>query len=522
MNTLKNFVEASYKKKGDSTIVNGMILDNELSTRRNKVYVDPNTGKATHVIAGTDNLKDWANNLLIPFGLHQYTNRYKNSEETQKKANEKYGKENVDLVTHSQSGNIAQNLQKRNLVGGDNTTLNPAIVGSHDKNIKVVKSRLDPVSLLTKTNKNDVIYKESSYNPLTEHSTAILEGKGLKKKIYNNLNMKEQELIKRMAKLSHDLHINGPTEDLLKAYKLIGHGILTHKSSGKGFSLNDFNSWTKSVGQKFKPLMKYVNPVLEAGTNKLINTITGNPFGSVEFKDEKKIGKNEKRRMKAREEQEYQDARKREQDEYEYSRPRRSSRYDDYDEDEYDYSPPPRRRGRPKKYDYDDYEVDLPQVPQKRVEPQQQEQQFYGFNNQPSSYQRYSGNGLKKKMLGKGTGKKLGANLGRNLGVLADAGTNKLVNMIGTGTGTKLGANLGRNLGTLADAGTNKLVKMIGTGTGTKLGANLGRNLGTLADAGTNKLVNMIGTGRSCGGRLVKGSPEAKAHMAAIRAKRKC
>ena len=487
MNRLKNFVEAGYKKKGESTNVNGMILDNELSTRRNKVYVDPETGKATHVIAGTDNLKDWANNLLIPFGLHQYTNRYKNSEETQKRANEKYGKENVDLVTHSQSGNIAQNLQKRNLVGGDNTTLNPAILGSHDKNIKVVKSRLDPVSLLTRTNKNDVVYKESSYNPLTEHSTAILEGKGLKKKIYNINNMNEQELIKRMAKLSHDLHINGPTEDLLKAYKLIGHGIMSHKKSGKGISLNDFNSWTKAVGQKFKPLMKYVNPVLEAGTNKLINTITGNPFGSVEFKDEPKIGKNEKRRMKAREEQEYQDARKREQDEYEYSRPRRSSRY--YD-DEDDYSPPPRRRGRPKKRDYYEEEYDLPQVPQRSVEPKQQEQQFYGFNAQPSSYQRYNGQGLKKKMLGKGTG-------------------------------TKLGANLARNLGTLADAGTNKLVNMMGTGTGKKLGANLGRNLGVLADAGTTKLVNMMGTGTSCGGRLVKGSPEAKAHMAAIRAKRK-
>jgi hypothetical protein len=206
--------------------------------------------------------------------------------------------------------------------------------------------------------------------------------------------------------------------------------------------------------------MKYVNPVLEAGTNKLVNTITGNPFGSVEFKDEKKVGKNEKRRMKAREEQEYQDARKREQDEYEYSRPRRSSRYYDDEESEDDYSPPPprRRRGRPKKQHYYEEEYDLPTVPQRRVEPKQEEQLFYGFNAQPSSYQRYNGQGLKKKMLGKGTGKKLGANLGRNLGVLADAGTNKLVNMIGTGT--------------------------------------------------------------SCGGRGVKGSPEAKAYMAAIRAKR--
>ena len=40
-------------------------------------------------------MKDWTNNALIPLGLHQESNRYKNSEKIQKKANEKYGKSNV-------------------------------------------------------------------------------------------------------------------------------------------------------------------------------------------------------------------------------------------------------------------------------------------------------------------------------------------------------------------------------------------------------------------------------------------
>jgi hypothetical protein len=176
---LKQFVDAGYKSKRDVKNIDGYVLDDELSTRRDKVYVNPNTGKVVHTISGTDNLMDWSNNLLIPLGLHSKTNRYKNAEETQKKANAKYGKQNVSVVSHSQSGNIANTLDKRNLVGDENITLNPAIIGK--TNAKVVKSYFDPVSYFTKTKKSDVVLKPTSINPLKEHSSSILEGKGRKR-----------------------------------------------------------------------------------------------------------------------------------------------------------------------------------------------------------------------------------------------------------------------------------------------------------------------------------------------------
>jgi hypothetical protein len=177
---LKKFVDAGYKKKKDVKNIDGYVLDNELSTRRDKVYYDPKTNKAVHTIAGTDNLMDWTNNLLIPLGLHSKTNRYKNAEEIQKKANKKYGKQNVSVVSHSQSGNIADNLAKRDLVGDDNVTLNPAIIGK--TKAKVVKSYFDPVSFFTKTKKDDVVLKPKSINIIKEHGTNILEGKGRKNK----------------------------------------------------------------------------------------------------------------------------------------------------------------------------------------------------------------------------------------------------------------------------------------------------------------------------------------------------
>jgi hypothetical protein len=383
---LKNFVEAGYKKKSDAKNVNGYILDEDLSTKRNKVYYDPNTGKAVHTIAGTDTMKDWTNNALIPLGLHHYSNRYKNSEKIQKKANEKYGKSNVDLVSHSQSGNIAENLANRNLVGGENTTLNPAIIGSHNKDIKVVKSVLDPVSLLTKTTKKDLKIIPKTFNPITEHSTNILDktkknifGFGVKthaniqsvlfkrpewklteckkwlkkhgfkfdvdkkpehyrfrqldpelfskyrtKKINDNIEfiigikgksdnktmkyrsedeseassseeeeehelqggtLHEQDIIDRMAKLSHDIHVHhqkhGVKPSIVKGFKVLGEGIL-HSSKkqvtggqigGKINRSKKFNNWFKDIGQKFLPLNKNLSPIKHQMTQSAVDNI---------------------------------------------------------------------------------------------------------------------------------------------------------------------------------------------------------------------------------------------------------
>ena len=391
---LKKFVEAGYKKKSEAKKIDNYVLDEDLSTKRDKVYYDPNTGKAVHTIAGTDTLKDWSNNVLIPLGLHQYSNRHKNAEKIQKKANEKYGKSNVDLVTHSQSGHIAENLANKNLVGGENTTLNPAIIGSHNKNIKVVKSILDPVSLLTNTNKNDVKVIPKTFNPIAEHSTDILDKTkknifgfgldhgqniqsvlfkrpewtlskakawlkkhkfktdvdekpnhyrfrqfepylfkkyitkplitktlngdkneniefiiGIKGKSDNKLMrekqhysdseassseeeeehelkggaLHEQDIIDRMAKLSHDIHVHhhkhGIKPSIVKGFKILGEGIMKSavmKPEIKGGKINrskKFNNWFKDIGNKFKPLNKNLSPIKHQMTQSAVDQI---------------------------------------------------------------------------------------------------------------------------------------------------------------------------------------------------------------------------------------------------------
>lgn len=305
-NTLKKFVEAGYKKKSEAKQIDDYILDEELSTKRNKVYYNPNTGRAIHTIAGTDSAFDWTNNALIPLGMHEYTNRYKNSESIQKKVNKKYGASNVDLVSHSQSGNIAENLANKNLVGGANTTLNPAIIGNHNKNIKVVKSAFDPVSVLTNTNKNDTLVTPKSFNPIVEHSTNILDktqdsvfkpvtdafqpvtdvahktqkkfnkmfGFGVKplKKSNVNKSMKdkydsdsssdeemegmgidEQKILKKMGSLHKDIaklhQKHGVKKSVIKGFKALGMGII----NGCGdFGGNDGKSHTQGNDINFR------------------------------------------------------------------------------------------------------------------------------------------------------------------------------------------------------------------------------------------------------------------------------
>ena len=328
---LKDFVDAGYKKKSDAQNINGYILDKELSTKRDKIYYDPNTGKAVHTIAGTDSAIDWTNNALIPLGLHEYTNRYKNSERIQKDANNKYGKSNVDLVSHSQSGNIAENLANKNLVGGLNTTLNPAIIGSHNKDMTVYKSIIDPVSMLTNTNRNDYHIIPKTLNPISEHSTNILEktknifgfGINTKYKIKhikkndikrNNDNklmkyrsedeseassseeeeehelkggaLHEQDIIDRIAKLSHDIHVHhklhGLKPSIVKGFKILGHGIVhsaviepekPKMSGGKVNRNKKFNTWFKDVGQKFLPLNKNLSPIKHQATQSAVDNI---------------------------------------------------------------------------------------------------------------------------------------------------------------------------------------------------------------------------------------------------------
>ena len=193
---IKGLINNSYKKKADDNF-DGWILDKELTKGRSKVYYNPQTKKTVVAHSGTDSISDWGNNLV--YGLfgkkgYQYTSRYKEAEEVQKKALRKYGAQNLSTLSHSQSGLISELLGQKGLTGREAISLNKATrIGSNVKmpNQYDIRSTADIVSNLNpfqSKSKNDVIIPKQSYNPLTEHSPDILDrldpemmiGQGLK------------------------------------------------------------------------------------------------------------------------------------------------------------------------------------------------------------------------------------------------------------------------------------------------------------------------------------------------------
>ena len=178
-------LKESYKKPQDrDKHIGDYYIDESLSTPENVVYHNPKTGETKVAYRGTEGtLKDWGNNALYAFGLHNTSKRYKRSNEIQKQVEQKYGTQNLDVLGHSQSGAYAQEIGKnaKNVI-----VLNPATHPGYTpktKNATVVRSKGDAVSGLKylnplnwgKKKTADVEIDAKTYNPVTEHMPAVLE-----------------------------------------------------------------------------------------------------------------------------------------------------------------------------------------------------------------------------------------------------------------------------------------------------------------------------------------------------------
>jgi hypothetical protein len=175
---LKKLTAASYKKGRERPAkVGDLLLDRELTTREAAVYSNPKTGEAVVTHRGTQGAADWLNNAALGVGLYKQTGRYARGKETQKKVNEKYGRENVLTTSHSQASAIAHELNKEGLVN-KSVEVNPARMPFQKvmRNEQIVKSSLDPVSIFVPKTKNVKVIEARTYNPLSEHSAKIISG----------------------------------------------------------------------------------------------------------------------------------------------------------------------------------------------------------------------------------------------------------------------------------------------------------------------------------------------------------
>jgi hypothetical protein len=188
---IKSFLESSYMPEAPDEVM-GYKLDNDLSNLYGKVYVNEALKKIILAFRGTgmENLgTDWLNNytFLLNSTSYKLTPRYQTALKMYDKAMKKYKNYKFNLLGHSQSGVIVNNLcsdKVQNCI-----SLNPAYKNASLKNNEfIIRSSGDVVSQMAAPKKfmNSILYpswtanhmrtiENTTGNPLKEHAIDILD-----------------------------------------------------------------------------------------------------------------------------------------------------------------------------------------------------------------------------------------------------------------------------------------------------------------------------------------------------------
>lgn len=256
---LKGLLDASYdgrERVGDWTI------DKQLSTKTSKVYSKGDRAVVAH--RGTEGITDWGNNLAFALGgeyLYKKTDRYKEAEKVQKKAEKKYGAKNVSTIGHSQGGLQAELLGSKSK---EIITLNKAthpLIKRHSGNQTDIRSDRDIVSIATKTPTTEI--KAESYNPLKEHSPDIL-----------NRVSADTEYGSGLSQWSN------PTIAKKNAIKYLGKDVLFEPSTKKDKKFMVFNpntnKWIHFGMKNYEDFTKHQDPIRRANYLKRTANMRGN------------------------------------------------------------------------------------------------------------------------------------------------------------------------------------------------------------------------------------------------------
>jgi len=168
------FIKNSYDKKNPVDDINGFIKDKGLSTDEIQTYFNKLNGQVVVVFRGTEGtLTDWSNNAQYVIGNYENTDRFKRAKTLFNKIIKKYNEKNLTLVGHSQGAILSRKLGKnvKEVINVNPASLSEKLMPNEYN----IKSKIDVVSFLLKTNDKTTTLKNTSYNPVEEHSSEILE-----------------------------------------------------------------------------------------------------------------------------------------------------------------------------------------------------------------------------------------------------------------------------------------------------------------------------------------------------------
>jgi hypothetical protein len=208
-------LDNSYKKHPDNYL--DFELDKELSGQEVQVYKKKGDKQAVVVHRGTATMSDWLTDLKYVLGYDvKKDKRFQRAEDIQRKAESKYGANNISTLGHSLGSKVASSVgQNSHEIINLNKAVSPldALKKTSEKETNL-RTQYDPVSFLlpfTKS-KNIITIPSKTLNPLAEHKIDTLDrletpdaevGRGLHKKSIKELKKMVKALpLNRRIKLS--------------------------------------------------------------------------------------------------------------------------------------------------------------------------------------------------------------------------------------------------------------------------------------------------------------------------------
>ena len=147
---MRNFLSNSYRKDQAKSF-DGFKRDDSLSGQRAQVYHNSGNNQTVVVHRGTKGFQDIITDAKLLFNPKMYMKsvRYKHAKDMQKKAEEKYGKENITTTGHSLGAKLAADVgdKSKEIIKYNKPILPHEIFNQTKKNETSIRTRMDPVSI---------------------------------------------------------------------------------------------------------------------------------------------------------------------------------------------------------------------------------------------------------------------------------------------------------------------------------------------------------------------------------------
>ena len=174
---LKGLLNQSYESKKPKNYLD-FEVDKDLSGERVQVYRNKKTGQVVVSHRGTQGIHDIGNDLKYALGMDlSQTKRFKHAEDVQRRAEAKYGKENITTIGHSLGSKIARDVGKntKEVIQANPAYNIPDSKKKTKENTYTIRTQYDPVSFLQpKKTKNVTTIESTTKNPLKEHGVDSL------------------------------------------------------------------------------------------------------------------------------------------------------------------------------------------------------------------------------------------------------------------------------------------------------------------------------------------------------------